>query len=118
MRNLTKKKQNKSAIGSWILTIAVSLVITASLAPLAIWISIEKNEILFTARKLQNELDKKFELTAKLEVEHTSLLSPYELEKKADEIGMGIASSGQVRRLKIRNSLHDERPSSTITDNQ
>ncbi len=112
MRNLTKNKQSKSAIGSWLVTIAVSLVITASLAPLAIWISIEKNEILFTARKLQNELDQKLELTAKLEVEHTSLLSPYELEKKADEIGMGIANSGQVRRLKVKSSSNDDRPTS------
>ncbi len=117
MRNFQKIKKEKSPIASWLLTIVVSLVITASLAPLAIWISIEKNEILYTARKLQNELDKKFELTAKLEVEHSRLLAPYELEKKADEIGMGIASSGQVRRLKVKNSLHDDRPSSQSITN-
>ncbi len=117
MRNQIKKKEKKNTIGSWILTIAVSLVITAALAPLAIWISIEKNEILYTARKLQNELDMKLELTAKLEVEHGRLLSPYELEKKADEIGMGIASSGQVRRLKITNSLHNANPHSESINN-
>ena len=100
------KKEKKRKFGaSWIFGICLSLLITISLAPLSVWISIEKNELLYLARKKQTELDKKIELTAKLEVEYTRLHTPYELEQKAIEIGMGVAKSGQVRRLEVKNSV-------------
>lgn len=37
----------------------------------------------------------------KLEVERDSLLSPYVLGRKAEQLGMGMADPGQVRRLEV-----------------
>ncbi len=99
LSNLSNLKNYKTYRGSWLFSLIASLIVTVCLAPVAIWISIEKNEILYTARNLQNELDKKLELKAKLEVERGRLLSSQELERRAKEIGMGVAESGQIRRL-------------------
>ncbi len=105
MKKFYTLKELKNPAGTWLLGVIISLLITGVLAPMAVWISIEKNELLYQSRQLQAELEKKAELSAKLEVEHGRMLSPYELKKKAEEIGMGQANSGQVRRLRKENSL-------------
>lgn len=94
-------KELKNPASAWLLLVILSLLITAAIAPMAVWISIEKSEIFFSARQLQGELDNKLELFAKLEVEHERLLSPHELQRKAEAIHMGVAKSGQIRRLDL-----------------
>ncbi len=89
----------KHPLGTWLLAIALSLLLTCVLAPIAIWINIEHGEILYQSRLVQGNLTRSNELRAKLEVEHSRLISPYALEEKAKDLSMSMASSGQVRRL-------------------
>ncbi len=101
MKKIYTFKELKNPVGLWLLAVILSLLITGISAPAAIWISLEKSDLLYQSRQLQNELEEKLELSTKLEIEHARLLSPYELRQRAEEIGMGLPSTGQVRRLQI-----------------
>jgi hypothetical protein len=63
------------------------------------WCNIERLDLAYRARQLQNDLDARLALAAKLEVERANLLSPYRLQEKAKELSMAPASSGRIRKL-------------------
>ncbi len=99
MKRVFSIQELKNPAGGWFLAILLSLLFTGVLGHFAIYINMEHNNTLYEIRNIQRELDTKNSLLAKLEVEYSRLLSPYSLEKKAQELGMGIAKTGQIRRL-------------------
>ncbi len=101
MKKFYTLKELKNPAGTWLLAVIISLLVTGLLAPTAVWISLDTSDILYQNRQMQAELDKKKELSEKLEIEAARLLSPYELKKKAEHLGMGQANAGQVRRITI-----------------
>jgi hypothetical protein len=64
-----------------------------------IWLSIDRNDTAYAIHKAQEELRSVRAHVGKLEVERDTLLSPYVLGKRAEQLGMGMADPGQVRRL-------------------
>lgn len=93
---VSKKDINVSI---WLLTLMISLLFSFSAGLFLIWMSIERTELAYNTYKIQNEISSGQGHVVKLEVEKDSLLSPYELDKKAHELGLRIADPGQVRRL-------------------
>ena len=86
-------------VSVWLLLLMISLLFSFSTGLFLIWMSIDRTELAYNILKTQNELDSGKGHIVKLEVEKDSLLSPYELDKKAQELGLRIADPGQVRRL-------------------
>ena len=66
---------------------------------LLVWSNIERIDTTYFINIAQNKLQERKALRAKLEVERERLLSPYELRRKAEEIGMKEPKPGQVRRM-------------------
>jgi hypothetical protein len=82
-----------------VLGIIISAAMLAALALVLIWLNIERTKLAYRLRVLQHEVDERLDLNAKLGVEREFLLSPRELGKKAELMGLGPAKAGQIRRL-------------------
>ena len=80
--------QGKVQTKSWLLLLALGLLACMTMCLILDFINIA-----------QNKLQERKALRAKLEVERERLLSPYELRRKAEEIGMKEPKPGQVRRM-------------------
>ncbi len=84
--------------GTWLLLLMISLLFSFSTGLFLIWMSIDRTDLAYNIYKIQNALDNGTGHITKLEVERDSLLSPYELDKKAGELGLAVAKPGQIRR--------------------
>jgi hypothetical protein len=77
----------------------LSAAFLAALALSLVWMNIERTKLSYRLRNLQNEMEQAIDLNAKLNVEREHLLSPHELGKKAETLGLGAAKPGQIRRI-------------------
>ena len=85
--------------GAWLLVLIISVLFSFSAGIFLIWMSIDRTDLAYNIHRVQKDLGNGQGHIVKLEVERDSLLSPYELDKKARELGLSIADPGQVRRL-------------------
>lgn len=85
--------------GGWLLTLILSLLFSMVLGLTLVWLSIDRNDTAYSIHKMQGQAEEARAHVNKLEVERDSLLSPYVLGRKAEQLGMGMADPGQVRRL-------------------
>ena len=83
----------------WLLVLAWGVIICMSMGLVLVWVNIERMDTNYFINIAQNKLQERKALRAKLEVERERLLSPYELRRKAEEIGMKEPKPGQVRRM-------------------
>jgi len=97
IENTIRRKSTYTNV--WFLTLAISLLFSFSAGLFLIWMSIDRIDLAYDIHKIQKNLDDGQGHIVKLEVERDSLLSPYELDKKAQALGLNIADPGQVRRL-------------------
>ncbi len=88
---------NKFSI--WILGFCLNIVCALALSLLVVWLNIEQVDMAYKLKRMQTEINKATSLSAKLEVERDNLISPYRLSKKAEEMGMQPANSGQQRKI-------------------
>lgn len=86
-------------LGSWVLVMILSALTSLVLGLALVWLNIERLDMAYSLRTVQGELDGRTALTAKLEVERDRLMSPYELGRKAEAMGMRGARPGQIRRI-------------------
>ena len=84
---------------SWLLLLALGLLACMTMCLILVWSNIERIDTTYFINIAQNKLQERKALRAKLEVERERLLSPYELRRKAEEIGMKEPKPGQVRRM-------------------
>lgn len=91
--------QGKVQTKSWLLLLALGLLICMTMCLILVWSNIERIDTTYFINIAQNKLQERKALRAKLEVERERLLSPYELRRKAEEIGMKEPKPGQVRRM-------------------
>jgi len=84
---------------SLVLPLVMSVATLVALALTLVWLNIERTKLAYRVRALQNEVAQVIDLNAKLSVERELLLSPHELGKKAERMGLGPAKPGQIRRL-------------------
>ncbi len=85
--------------GGWVLLLICSLLFSLVLGMAVVWMSIDRNDTAYAIHKMQAQVRDARSHITKLEVERDSLLSPYVLNKKAEQLGMGMADPGQVRRM-------------------
>lgn len=91
--------QGKVQTKSWLLLLALGLLACMTMCLILVWSNIERIDTTYFINIAQNKLQERKALRAKLEVERERLLSPYELRRKAEEIGMKEPKPGQVRRM-------------------
>ncbi|MCL1939076.1 MAG: hypothetical protein FWG04_00235 [Desulfovibrionaceae bacterium] len=84
---------------SLVLALIISVTTLAALALTLVWLNIERTKLAYRVRTLQSEVAQITDLNAKLGIEREHLLSPHELGKKAERMGLGPAKPGQIRRL-------------------
>ena len=89
--------QGKVQTKSWLLLLALGLLACMTMCLILVWSNIERIDTTYFINIAQNKLQERKALRAKLEGER--LLSPYELRRKAEEIGMKEPKPGQVRRM-------------------
>lgn len=82
-----------------VLPLIVSVLVLVALGLGLVWMNSDRTKLAYKIHRLQKEENKREETRAKLEVERDSLLSPHELGKKADAMGLRTALPGQVRRM-------------------
>jgi hypothetical protein len=85
--------------GALVLPLVISIAILVALALTLTWLNIERTKLAYRVRALQNEVVRITDLNAKLSIEREHLLSPFELGKKAERMGLGPAKPGQIRRI-------------------
>lgn len=67
-----------------------------------VWINLELVDLSYSIKEVHDVLESEQELKAKLEVEHMNLLSFYQLQKKAAQMGLHPPQGGQVRIMDAR----------------
>lgn len=85
--------------GRFMAAMGAGSVIVLALGLLLVWCNIERLDLAYEIKRLEEEIEKGNELNAKLEVERDSLLSPYRLTDKALELGLRPARQGEIRKL-------------------
>ena len=96
---LPSRGQGKVQTKSWLLLLGLGLLACMTMCLILVWSNIERIDTTYFINIAQNKLQERKALRAKLEVERERLLSPYELRRKAEEIGMKEPKPGQVRRM-------------------
>jgi len=85
----------------WLLALVLGLLSCMVMGLVLVWSSIERTDTTYFINIAQNELQERLALKTKLEVERERLLSPYELRRRAEEMGMGEPRPGQIRRMEV-----------------
>ena len=88
--------QGKVQTRSWLLLLAVGLLACMTMCLILVWSNIERIDTTYFINIAQNKLQERKALRAKLEVERERLLSPYELRRKAEELGVWKRPSRQA----------------------
>lgn len=91
--------ESKTQGQGMVLALVLSISILAAVGLILVWLNIERTKLAYRARTLQHEVEQARQLNAKLGVEREHLLSPSQLGKKAEEMGLGPAKPGQIRRM-------------------
>ena len=82
-----------------VLALIISVATLVALGLTLVWLNIERTKLQYRMRTLQHDVGVVTDLNAKLTVEREHLLSPRELGKKAERMGLGPARTGQIRRM-------------------
>jgi hypothetical protein len=85
-----------------VLALILSVAFMAAIGLLLVWLNLERTKLAYKARNLQHEVEQARDLNSKLSVEREHLLSPAQLGKKAEALGLGPAKPGQIRRMEPR----------------
>ncbi len=81
----------------WLLCIVVGILSAMVMTLVLVWVNIERTDISYFFNSLQVDLREKKAHRAKLEVEREYLLSPRELGRKAEKLGLHKPKAGQIR---------------------
>lgn len=83
----------------WSVLVLVSLITNFALGLGLVWFNTQHTNMGYELKRLAEEKNRVVSHSAKLKVERDLLLSPYNLEIKAREMGLRTALPGQIRRL-------------------
>ena len=100
LERFTQDAEGKSGHGrGMVLALILSVMVSVALALFLVWLNVERTRLAYKAHTLQRDLDGHIELNSKLEVERNFLLSPQELSKRAEAMGLRPALPGEIRRM-------------------
>ena len=83
----------------WAISMAFSLVLLLVFGLGLVWLNIERVDLAYAITQMQKNIDEAEALTAKLEVERNTLVTPSRLREQAKDHGLGPARPGQIRRV-------------------
>lgn len=83
----------------WAISMAFSLVLLLAFGLGLVWLNIERVDLAYELNKMQRKIDEVEALSAKLEVERNTLITPARLREVARDYGLGPARPGQIRRV-------------------
>ena len=90
MNNLSKE---------WAISMAFSIALLLLFGLGLVWLNIERVDMAYELNKIQRQIDEGETLTAKLEVERNTLITPARLREVSTDYGLGPARPGQIRRV-------------------
>ncbi|WP_233489558.1 FtsB/FtsL family cell division protein [Solidesulfovibrio fructosivorans] len=70
-----------------------------------VWLNIERVDLAYELNRMQRQIDEVETLTAKLEVERNTLITPSRLREVSRQYGLGPARPGQIRRVSPSGSV-------------
>ncbi|GHV52179.1 hypothetical protein FACS1894206_00490 [Deltaproteobacteria bacterium] len=110
-----KSAQNRefdAFLSGFIPALILSCAVNVALGLCMVLVSIERTELGYNVRKLENMMNERSSRNNELEVERGRLLSPYQLERKAANLGLRAAKPGQIRRVgeASANAAQDVKP--------
>ena len=94
-------KRGRGSTG-WLVLIVLGVLSSLVMGLVMVWSNIERMDVNYFINQLQISVKERQEHRSKLETEREFLLSPNELGRKAEALGMRQPEPGQVRRLDIR----------------
>lgn len=83
----------------WGISMAFSIVLLLVFGLGLVWLNIERVDLAYELNKMQRQIDEVETLSAKLEVERNTLITPSRLREVAQEYNLGPARPGQIRRV-------------------
>jgi cell division protein FtsL len=83
----------------WAISMAFSLALLLVFGLGLVWVNIERVDLAYELNKIQRQIDEMETLSAKLEVERNTLVTPSRLREQAKDHGLGPARPGQIRRV-------------------
>ena len=94
-------KKGRGSTG-WLVLIVLGVLSSLVMGLVMVWSNIERMDITYFINQLQVSVKERQEHRSKLETEREFLLSPNELGRKAEALGMRQPEPGQVRRMDTR----------------
>jgi cell division protein FtsL len=85
----------------WAISMAFSITLLLIFGLGLVWLNIERVDLAYELNKIQRQIDDVETLTAKLEVERNTLITPARLREVSREYNLGPARSGQIRRVNV-----------------
>ncbi|EHJ47541.1 hypothetical protein DFW101_1533 [Solidesulfovibrio carbinoliphilus subsp. oakridgensis] len=83
----------------WGISMAFSIALLLVFGLGLVWLNIERVDLAYELNKMQRQIDDVETLSAKLEVERNTLITPSRLREVAKEYNLGPARPGQIRRV-------------------
>ena len=83
----------------WAISMAFSIALLLVFGLGLVWLNIERVDMAYELNKIQRQIDEMETLSAKLEVERNTLITPSRLREMAKDCGLGSARPGQIRRV-------------------
>ncbi|WP_246198172.1 hypothetical protein [Solidesulfovibrio aerotolerans] len=83
----------------WAISMAFSIALLLVFGLGLVWLNIERVDMAYELNKIQRQIDEMETLSAKLEVERNTLITPSRLRELAKDCGLGSAKPGQIRRV-------------------
>ena len=83
----------------WAISMAFSIALLLVFGLGLVWLNIERVDMAYELNKIQRQIDDMETLSAKLEVERNTLITPSRLREMAKDCGLGPAKPGQIRRV-------------------
>lgn len=83
----------------WAISMAFSIALLLVFGLGLVWLNIERVDMAYELNKIQRQIDEMETLSAKLEVERNTLITPSRLREMAKDCGLGSAKPGQIRRV-------------------
>lgn len=83
----------------WAISMAFSIALLLIFGLGLVWLNIERVDLAYELNKMQRQIDDMEALSAKLEVERNTLITPSRLRELAQDCGLGPARPGQIRRV-------------------
>lgn len=99
----------------WAISVAFSLALLLIFGLGLVWLNIERVDLAYELNNIQRQIDEMETLSAKLEVERNTLITPSRLREVSREYGLGSARPGQIRRVSAAGEV-DASPLVSLAD--